>query len=172
MKTKTLSTIFFAVVLMIGLASCKKTTDTPPETGAQVGQLAPDFTLPDPDGNLKSFSDYDDQLVLIQFWASWCSFCRAENPELVSLYAEYRNKGFEIVGVSLDTDKAAWLGGIASEGIEFDQLSDLMGFDSPITDDYGVSNIPKLVLTDQEGKILLITNKAADVSAMVSDRLD
>lgn len=171
MKTKTLSTILLAVVLMIGIGSCNKTTDTPPETGAQVGQLAPDFTLPDPDGNQKSFSDYDDQLVLIQFWASWCSFCRAENPELVELYADNMDKGFEIVGVSLDTDKSGWVAAIAADDIEFDQLSDLKGFDSPVADDYGVSSIPRLVLTDQDGKILLITNKASEVTAMVNERL-
>lgn len=170
---KFLTTIILTVLMMIGFSSCNKTENSPGgETGIQVGQIAPDFTLPDPDGNQKSLSDYQDKLVLIQFWASWCHFCRDENPELVSLYGQYKDKGFEIVGVSLDTDKSGWLNAIADDGIEFDQLSDLMGFDSPLAADYGVSSIPRMVLTDQDGKILLITNKASEVSAAVNEKLN
>jgi len=170
---KFLTTFILAVVLMIGFNACNKTENSPGGgTSIQVGQIAPDFTLPNPDGNQKSLSDYDNELVLIQFWASWCSFCRAENPDLVSLYEQYKDQGFEIVGVSLDTDKSGWLDAIAADGIEFDQLSDLMGFDSPVAIDYGVSSIPRMVLTDQDGKILLITNKASVVSDAVNEKLN
>jgi peroxiredoxin len=176
MKTKYQISLVLAVLLMMVAASCKKTTDNPPpdgekEVGVKVGLYAPDFTLPDKDGNDKTFSDYDGKMVLVDFWASWCHICRGENPELVSLYAEYREKGIEIIGVSIDTDRSSWLNAVQEDGIEFVQVSDLKGIESPVTKLYGVAGVPKMVLTDQDGKILLITTKASEVAAVVKEKL-
>lgn len=170
--------LLLAITLIFGVTSCKKTSDStelPKEIvyiGTDVGQTAPDFTLPDKDGNNRSLYDYRGKVVLIDFWASWCHFCREENPELVSLYAEYRDKGFEIVGVSLDTDRNNWLDAIQNDGIEFVQLSDLKGSNSPVVISYGVIGIPSMVLTDKDGKILLITSKASEVATFVKQQLN
>ncbi len=176
MKTKFQIVLLFAAIIMISASSCKKVTDTPAtggekETGIEVGLYAPDFTLPDKDGNNTTLSTYQGKMVLIDFWASWCHICRGENPELVALYADYKAKGFEIIGVSIDTDRSSWLNAVKDDGIEFVQLSDLKGIESPVTNAYGVVGIPKMLLTDQEGKILLITTKAAEVAAVVKEKL-
>ncbi len=170
--------IFYIIVatIMIVATSCNKDTDNENQgngtTGTKVGDLAPDFTLPDKNGNDVRLSDYKGKLVLVDFWASWCHFCRDENPELVALYADYKDKGFEIIGVSTDTDKNDWLGAISSDGIEFVQVSDLMGSSSPVYETYGVISIPRMVLINEEGTILLITGKASDVESIVRQRLD
>ena len=176
MKTNFQIALVFVALLMIAVASCKKTTDNPStggekETGVKVGLYAPDFTLPDKNGNEKSLSDYKGKIVLVDFWASWCHICRGENPELVSLYADYQSKGFEIIGVSIDTDRSSWLNAVQDDGIEFVQVSDLKGIESPVTKSYGVAGVPKMVLTDEEGKILLITTKAVEVTAIVKEKL-
>ncbi len=170
------SLLLAVAVTLIGFSSCKKETDNPPtggekEIGVKVGLYAPDFTLPDKNGNEKTLSSYQEKIVLIDFWASWGHICRGENPELVSLYAEYKAKGFEIIGVSIDTDRSSWLAAVQDDGIEFVQVSDLKGIESPVTKSYGVVGVPKMVLTDEEGKILLITTKAAEVSEIVKERL-
>ncbi|MFK5856426.1 MAG: TlpA disulfide reductase family protein [Bacteroidota bacterium] len=176
MKTKIISLI--VVVIMLSINSCKDKNSGPSmplgniDIGTNIGQTAPDFSLPDKDGNEKSLYDYHGQVVLIDFWASWCHFCREENPELIYLYSEYRSKGFEIVGVSLDTDRNNWLDAIQNDGIEFVQLSDLKGSDSPVVISYGVVGIPKMVLIDKDGKILLITSKASEVATFVKLELD
>lgn len=176
MKTKIQISLLLFALLIIGTSACKKTTDEPTaggekEIGVKVGLYAPDFTLPDKDGNEETLSDYQGKIVLIDFWASWCHICRGENPELVSLYAEYKAKGFEIIGVSIDTDRSSWLNAVKDDGIEFVQVSDLKGIESPVVNSYGVAGVPKMVLIDQEGKILLITTKAAEVSAIVKEKL-
>lgn len=160
---------------MISVSACKKDEGTPDvegEIGTKVGQIAPDFTLPDKDGNEKSLSDFDGELVVVDFWASWCHFCRDENPGLVSLYAEYKDKGLDIVGVSIDTDKSNWISAIQADGILFDQLSDLQGIDSPVTTTYGVESVPSMILIDKSGTILLVTSKASDIADYVSRQLN
>lgn len=162
------------IVLMISIGSCKKTDSDPPsgEIGIKVGQIAPDFTLPDKDGNEISLSDYKDQYILIDFWASWCHYCRGENPELVSIYANYKEKGFEIIGVSIDTDKNNWISAINEDGIEFVQLSDLIGSVGPVPSLYGVISVPQMVLINPDGVILLTTSKASDVQSYLEQKLD
>lgn len=154
------------LTLSIGFASCKK-EETGSSEGIKVGVKAPDFTLPDVNGHHVSLSDYEDKLVLIEFWASWCPYCQAENPVLVMLYNAYKNKGFKILGVSMDTDKNKWLDGIENENLGYDHVSDLKGFDSPVADMYSVSGIPHMCLVDENGMIILITNNAFDVATMV-----
>lgn len=176
MKTKIQISLLLFALLVLGTSACKKTTDEPAfggekEIGVKAGLYAPDFTLPDKDGNEISLSDYKGKIVLIDFWASWCHFCREENPELVSLYAEYKSKGFEIIGVSIDTDRSSWLNAVEDDGLEFVQVSDLKGMESAVVNSYGVAGVPKMILADQEGKILLITSKAAQVSALVKEKL-
>jgi len=154
------------ITLFIGITSCKK-NETEPDESLKVGNNAPDFTLPDVNGNHVSLADYEGKLVLIEFWASWCSYCQAENPVLVMLHNAYKNKGFKILGISLDTDKSKWIDGIENENLDFDHVSDLKGFDSPVANLYSVNGIPHMCLVDENGVIILITNSAFDIATKV-----
>lgn len=109
-----------------------------------------------PDGKDISLSDYagKGKYVLIDFWASWCGPCRKENPNLVALYKEYKNRDFEIVGVSLDNNRDAWIKGIKDDNITWPQMSDLKGGASELVRQYGVKVIPYTVLLDKEGKVI------------------
>jgi len=148
----------------IGTIAAQKALE---DAGIEKGNMAPDFTLADVINNNRSLSDYKGKLVLLQFWASWCHFCKIENPELVALLNNYNDKGFEILGISLDTKKNDWLDGIEHENLNFVNLSDLKGFDSPIANTYAINSIPQMYLVDEEGVIILITHKASDVTNKV-----
>jgi thiol-disulfide isomerase/thioredoxin len=120
------------------------------------GETYRDLTMNTPDDTEISLSDYVGQgkYVLVDFWASWCGPCRQENPNVVALYKEYKNKDFEIVGVSLDNNKDAWIKGIKDDGITWPQMSDLKGWDSESVMRYGIKGIPYTVLLDKEGKVI------------------
>ena len=121
-----------------------------------VGQKFTDFEMQTPDGKTVKLSDYvgKGKVVLVDFWASWCGPCRREMPNLVEAYKKYRNKGFEIVGVSLDRDAEAWKDGIKKLDITWPQMSDLKYWDCEGAKLYAVSSIPHTVLIDGEGTIL------------------
>ena len=121
-----------------------------------VCQKFTDFEMQTPDGKTVKLSDYvgKGKVVLVDFWASWCGPCRREMPNLVEAYKKYRNKGFEIVGVSLDRDAEAWKDGIKKLDITWPQMSDLKYWDCEGAKLYAVSSIPHTVLIDGEGTIL------------------
>lgn len=125
-------------------------------TSTAVGQKFTDFQLNDPDGKPVKLSDYagKGKVVLVDFWASWCGPCRQEMPNVVKVYKEYKNKGFEIVGVSLDQTADAWKKGIADLGITWPQMSDLKYWQCEAAQIYGVSAIPHTVLIDKDGTIV------------------
>ncbi len=122
----------------------------------KVGDVAPDFQLKNPQGELISLSSLRGQFVLIDFWASWCGPCRQENPEMVTLYRDYNKLGFEILGVSLDDDKERWTSAIAKDGIDWLHVSDLRGWKSAAGKLYSVEAIPHTVLLDKEGKVIAV----------------
>lgn len=121
-----------------------------------VGQKFTDFEMQTPEGKTVKLSDYvgKGKVVLVDFWASWCGPCRREMPNLVEAYKKYKNKGFEIVGVSLDRDAEAWKKGIEQLGITWPQMSDLKYWNCEGAQLYAVSSIPHTVLIDGEGTIL------------------
>ncbi len=125
-----------------------------PKSKVKVGMEAPEIALPTPDGETLKLSDLRGQYVLIDFWASWCKPCRAENPNVVRVYNEYKDKGFEILGVSLDRNKQAWVQAIQKDGLTWPHISDLGFWKSEAAQTYGVSSIPYTVLVDKEGKII------------------
>ena len=118
------------------------------------GRIAPDIMLPTPEGDSLALSSLRGQVVLIDFWASWCGPCRRENPHVKKLYEKYKDKGFEIYGVSLDRDAEKWVGAIAQDGLPWHHVSDLRGWSSAAGRAYGVSSIPQTFLIDAEGRIL------------------
>ena len=135
------------VIASVEKSFSKLRTSTP---GAQ----APDFSGPTPSGETIALSDLKGKVVLLDFWASWCGPCRRENPNVVKMYEKYAAKGFEILGVSLDRDKARWEKAIADDGLNWLHVSDLKHWRSEYASLYGVRSIPDTILLDAEGKII------------------
>ena len=119
-----------------------------------IGQEAPEISLSNPDGKTVSLSSLRGNIVLIDFWASWCGPCRKENPNVVKLYEKYHAKGFEIFSVSLDKTREAWIKAIADDHLTWTHVSDLGYWKSAPAILYGVSSIPFTLLLDRNGKII------------------
>ncbi len=131
-------------------------TQQPKQNGVvQVGQQAPELNFTSPSGKSITLSSLKGKVVLIDFWASWCKPCRMENPNVVRLYNEYKDKGFTIYSVSLDKDKARWESAIQQDGLIWpNHVSDLKGWQSAASALYGVNGIPYTVLLDKNGKVI------------------
>lgn len=119
-----------------------------------VGAVAPDFTMNDQAGKPVKLSSLRGQVVLIDFWASWCKPCRQENPNVVKLYQKYHAKGFEILGVSLDRTKDDWEQAIKDDQLNWLHVSDLQFWQNAAARLYSVNQIPQSFLLDKDGKII------------------
>lgn len=125
-----------------------------PAQGPDVGAAAPEIALPSPDGSTVKLSAMRGKYVLVDFWASWCPPCRAENPNIVAAYQQYKNKNFDILGVSLDDDKDAWQKAITKDNLTWHHVSDLKRWESAPARVYNVQSIPTNFLVDPNGVII------------------
>jgi len=136
-----------------------------------VGQFAPEISLPSPDGKEIALSSLKGKLVLIDFWASWCGPCRKEMPNVIKTYSKFKNKGFEIYGVSLDQDKEKWMEAITKYGINWPQVSDLKYWDNVAARIYNVQGIPYTVLIDKDGKIIAKNLRGQELEKKIAEVL-
>ncbi len=120
-----------------------------------VGKQAPDFSLPDVNGHPISLASYRGKYVLVDFWASWCGPCRAENPNVVKVHNEFKNKkNFAILGVSLDKDRSEWQKAVQDDGLDWKQISDLKFWNSKAVSTFQFEGIPYNLLIDPQGKVI------------------
>jgi peroxiredoxin len=121
-----------------------------------VGVMAMDFTQNDTAGVAVSLSSLRGKYVLVDFWASWCGPCRGENPNIVKAFNQYKDKGFHILGVSLDRpgQKDKWMKAIHDDNLTWTHVSDLQFWDNAVAKQYGIQGIPYSFLLDPTGKII------------------
>ncbi|MDR2283528.1 MAG: AhpC/TSA family protein [Sphingobacterium sp.] len=139
--------------------------------GIAVGSEAPDFTLPDINGTPKQLSDYRGQYVLLDFWASWCTPCRMENPNVVKAYNRFKEEGFTVIAVSLDDKVEAWKRAIEMDGLPWHHWGDLKGWQSPVVKQYNVKGVPFSLLIDPKGIILAKDLKGKNLHIKLEEEL-
>ncbi|CAN1565724.1 TlpA_like_family domain containing protein [Flavobacteriaceae bacterium] len=134
----------------------------------EVGTIAPDFSAPNPEGKSISLKESLGKVTIIDFWASWCNPCRAENPNVVALYNEFHSKGLNIISVSLDKDAKKWKEAIAKDKLTWNQVSNLKDFEDPIAVTYGINAIPSTYILDAKGTIVAKDLRGAELKAKVA----
>lgn len=139
-----------------------------------IGNEAPDFSAPSPDGNHLALSDIRGKVTIIDFWASWCGPCRKENPNVVKVYQKYHDKGLEIINVSLDRPghKDRWIKAIKDDNLTWHHVSNLNYFNDPIAKLYNINAIPATYILDESGKIVAKNLRGAALDAKIGELLN
>ncbi|PWL38811.1 thioredoxin [Flagellimonas aquimarina] len=138
----------------------------------EIGGIAPEFSAPTPNGDLLALSDVKGKLTLIDFWAAWCRPCRAENPNIVSVYNKYHDKGLNVIGVSLDARAEDWTKAIEADGLAWNHISNLKRFQDPVAQLYNINAIPAAFLIDENGVIVAKDLRGPDLEQKVSELLN
>lgn len=136
-----------------------------------VGAIAPDFTQPDTSGHFVSLSSLRGKYVLVDFWASWCAPCRAENPNVLSAYQRFKDQNFTILAISMDKDRKSWINAIQEDHLPWAQLSDLKGFDNQAGKLYAITAIPMNYLIDPAGKIIALNLRGENLNKKLQEFL-
>ncbi len=139
---------------------------------SRIGSTIENFKGPQPDGSEIELYNHLGKITLIDFWAGWCKPCRLENPNIVSVYQDYRNKGFTVVGVSLDTSKSRWTKAIADDKLDWTQISHLQKFRGPIARSLNITAIPSSLLVDENGVIIAKDLRGYELRQKISELLD
>ena len=140
-------------------------------TAIVIGKPAPNFSGPTPEGKTISLKETLGKVTIIDFWASWCGPCRAENPSVVALYNEFHPQGLNIIGVSLDKDAKKWKEAIAKDKLTWTQVSNLKGWKDPIATTYEVEEIPATFILDAKGNIVAKNRRGDELKAKVKELL-
>jgi peroxiredoxin len=155
-----------------GLAQVKASINSQKQEEAAssiLNKQAPDFTLPDINGKPVPLSSLRGKYVLVDFWASWCKPCRDENPNVVKVFQQFRDKNFTVLGVSLDKEKDPWVKAIKDDQLNWTHVSDLKFWNSLIVPMYGIESIPYNVLLDPNGVVIADNLRGAALEAKLSE---
>lgn len=160
------NTIFMMVVLAV-FAACG-TSDGRLINGATL----PDISLPTVEGEELPLSSLKGDIVLVDVWASWCKPCRKQNPKIVALYNKYKDAGFKVYNISLDSDRNAWLKAIKADKLNWPyHVSELKGWNSKAVETFGIKAIPTSFLIDGDGMIIGKDLRAFELEKILEKRL-
>lgn len=163
--TKTMNSIknlLIAITLLLSITS----------VNAQIkkGDSFPNIQLQNNKNMITKLNSYTGKTVLVEFWASWCPYCRIANKDLVKLYDKYKSQNFEIVGISVDIDKTKWLQAIEKDKLKNPQLIDPKGFDAKSVAVFGVKGLPSTYLFNSSGKLIAINPTEAQIIAQIKKK--
>jgi thiol-disulfide isomerase/thioredoxin len=137
----------------------------------KVGTALPEISLPNVNDSVINLSSFKGKVVLVDFWASWCGPCRATNPSVVKLYNKYKDRGFEVFGVSIDDKKNAWIKAIKQDRIKYTQVNDTGGWYSKVAVAFKIEAIPASFLLDKQGNVVAIDAEGKELDKLVNDLL-
>lgn len=166
----------FGLQINSQIVSLKRVRDA--ENATKIGNMAPEFTAPTPDGKQLALKDALGKVTIVDFWAAWCGPCRRENPNVVRIYDKYHDKGLEIIGVSLDGNnrqkdpKDAWVKAIEKDKLTWNHVSNLKYFNDPVAKAYNIKSIPATFILDENGTIVAKNLRGSQLEAKIAELLD